>query len=176
MGSEYLWGRDLLIAPVFVKGAATRDVYLPAGDWYDWWTLDRHTGGKTVRRKVDLSTMPIYVRAGAIIPVDPIRQYTSQPLTTPTTLQIYPGCDGDFTLYQDDGVSQDYLHGKSTLIHLSWNDSARTLTLRPEISTIPTQATRGAALPIQQTFLVKLMTEPEEKKIAYKGKEISIRL
>jgi alpha-glucosidase/alpha-D-xyloside xylohydrolase len=178
MGSEYLWGRDLLIAPVFEKGATARDVYLPDGDWYDWWTLDRQTGGKTIRREVDLSIMPIYVRAGAIIPFDPIRQYTAQPVTTPTTLQIYPGADGDFTLYEDDGISQDYLRGKYTLIHLTWDDHNRTLTLRPDPA-IPSQATPGVPAaddprPIQQTFLVKLMTEPKEKKILYKGKEISI--
>jgi alpha-glucosidase/alpha-D-xyloside xylohydrolase len=178
MGSEYLWGRDLLIAPVFEKGATTRDVYLPVGDWYDWWTLDRQTGGKMVRRKVDLPTMPIYVRAGAIIPFDPIRQYTAQPVPTPTTLQIYPGADGDFTLYEDDGISQDYLRGKATLIHLTWNDHTRTLTLRPDPA-IPSRASPGVPAaddpqPVQQTFLIKLMTKTTEKKILYKGKEISI--
>src|SRR6202012_676499 len=138
MGSEYLWGRDLLIAPVFEKGAVSRDVYLPAGKWYDWWTLRRQTGGKTIRREVDLSIMPIYVRAGAIIPFDPIRQYTAQPVTQPTTLRIYPGNDGDFTLYEDDGISQDYLKGIVTLIHLHWNDKARTLSLSPgEASSLP---------------------------------------
>ena len=71
IGSEYLWGRDLLVAPVFKKGLETREVYLPAGVWYDWWSNERHTGGQTVTREVDLSIMPIYARAGAIIPFDP---------------------------------------------------------------------------------------------------------
>ena len=64
LGDEFLWGRDLLIAPVYAKGATSRDVYLPKGEWYDWWTRERSSGGKRVRRLVDLSTMPIYVRAG----------------------------------------------------------------------------------------------------------------
>jgi alpha-glucosidase (family GH31 glycosyl hydrolase) len=91
-------GRDLLIAPVFEKGAASRAVYLPAGTWYDWWTHATHAGGGTVTRAVDLATMPIFVRAGAIIPLDPVRQYTSQVVGEPTTLRVYRGVDGQYTL------------------------------------------------------------------------------
>ena len=69
IGSQFLWGRDLLVAPVFMKGATSREVYLPKGDWYDWWTHARTTGGRPVTRAVDLATMPLYVRAGAIIPL-----------------------------------------------------------------------------------------------------------
>ena len=78
LGTQYLWGRDLLVAPVFKPGAATRDVYLPDGVWYDWWSGEKATGGKTITRNVDLETMPIYVRAGAIIPFDPVRQYMTR--------------------------------------------------------------------------------------------------
>ena len=78
LGNQFMWGPDLLVAPVFTKGASSRDVYLPKGEWYDWWTNARATGGQTVARAVDLATMPIYVRAGAIIPVDPVRQYTER--------------------------------------------------------------------------------------------------
>ena len=74
LGNQFMWGPDLLVAPVFTKGASSRDVYLPKGEWYDWWTNARATGGQTVARAVDLATLPIYVRAGAIIPVDPVRQ------------------------------------------------------------------------------------------------------
>ena len=104
----------MLIAPVYQKGAASRDVYLPAGSWYDWWDNSRHDGGSTLTREVDLATMPIYVRAGAIIPVDPVRQYMAQPVADPTTLRIYGGASGEFTMYDDDGHSQDYLRNKGT--------------------------------------------------------------
>ena len=110
-----MWGRDLLVAPVFTKGATSRDVYLPKGEWYDWWTNARVSGGQDVTRQVDLATMPIYVRAGAIIPVDPVRQYTSEPVTEPTTLKVYRGADGEYTLYEDDGISQEYLTGERQL-------------------------------------------------------------
>jgi len=111
--------------------------------------------------------MPIYVRAGAIIPFDPIRQYTGQPVTQPTTLQIYPGADGDFTLYEDDGISQAYLHGKFTRIHLTWDDHAHTLTLSPD---------SPASQPIQQTFILALMTATTRKTIHYDGRQISFKL
>ena len=89
------------------------------------------TGGQTVTRQVDLATMPIYVRAGAIIPVDPVRQYTSQPRTEPTTLRIYGGADGQYTLYDDDGMSQDYLKARGTWTRITWNDRAKRLTIEP---------------------------------------------
>jgi alpha-glucosidase/alpha-D-xyloside xylohydrolase len=132
LGDEYLWGRDLLVAPVVEKGATTRHLYLPAGTWFDWWTGERVEGGKWLDRPVDLATMPIYVRAGAILPLDPVRQYTAQPVTEPTTIRVYPGADGTFTLYDDDGKSPGYRDGSdpSTLwIRFDWNDKARRLTL-----------------------------------------------
>jgi alpha-glucosidase/alpha-D-xyloside xylohydrolase len=169
LGSEYLWGRDLLIAPVFEKGATSRAVYLPAGTWYDWWTNQPLTGGTTIRRQIDLSIMPIYVRAGAIIPFDPIRQYTSQPVTSPTTLRIYPGADGEFTLYDDDGISQQYLRGHATWIRLTWDDRARTLTLQPGA---PAGLT---SQPVRRRFILRDMTRPAAAKtILYNGQPVKI--
>src|SRR5208282_4869904 len=98
------------VAPVVEKGAASRQVYLPKGDWYDYWTGERHTGGKEIARLVDLETMPLYVRAGAILPLDPVRQYTGEPVDQPTEIQVYPGADGGFLLYEDDGRSFNYRH------------------------------------------------------------------
>jgi alpha-glucosidase/alpha-D-xyloside xylohydrolase len=135
LGDEYLWGRDLLVAPVVEKGATNRHLYLPGGAWHDWWTGERVEGGRWVDRGVDLATMPIYARAGAIIPLDPGRQFTAQTVTAPTTLRVFPGADGDFTLYDDDGQSLGYRDGSdsSTVwIHLHWNDQARQLTLEPD--------------------------------------------
>ncbi len=135
LGSEYLWGRDLLIAPVTEKAATSRRVYLPAGGWFDWWTGEKVSGKQWVDRPVDLATMPIYVRAGAIIPVDPVRQYVSEKVDGPTALKIYPGADGEFTLYDDDGESPRYLNGsdpKTIWIHFKWNDSRRRLTIEAD--------------------------------------------
>ena len=179
LGSEYLWGRDMLIAPVFEKGATHRNVYLPAGTWYDWWNGLRLTGGQWVSREVDLTVMPIYVRAGAILPFDPVRQYTDEPAAAPMCLRVYPGADGTFTLYQDDGISLDYLRGKASLIRLTWDDAHRILRLEPgSVPGVDTAGSTGNAgnIEVHQTFRVQLMTGGTEKMVKYDGKAISVKL
>ena len=166
LGDQFLWGRDLLIAPVFTKGAASRDVYLPKGDWYDWWTRTRMSGGRSVTRAVDLDTMPIYVRAGAIIPLDPVRQYTSQPVTEPTMLLVFPGTDGRYTLYEDDGISQEYLRGEGSWTRMTWDDRARQLTIEPGA---PEEATNVAA---ERVFRVVVLPEGTATDVRYSGERV----
>jgi alpha-glucosidase/alpha-D-xyloside xylohydrolase len=168
LGSQFMWGRDLLVAPVFTKGATTREVYLPAGDWYDWWTNAKSAGGRTVTRQVDLATLPIYVRAGAIIPFDPVRQYTSQRVSEPTTLRIYRGADGEYTLYEDDGISQDYVKGRGTWTRMTWNDRAKQLTIEPGA---PKGATNVTA---KRAFRVLLLPDGTTRDVTYAGKRIQI--
>jgi alpha-glucosidase/alpha-D-xyloside xylohydrolase len=168
--TEYLWGRDLLIAPVFTKGATSRDVYLPPGDdWYDWWTNDRHTGGTTISRSVDLATMPIFARAGAVIPFDPVRQYMEQPVDDPTTLRVFTGANGTFTMYEDDGISLDYLENRASWTRLTWNDATRRLTLEPAP---PPGATNLTAT--ERTFLVELIPSGETRTIRYRGERMEV--
>ena len=129
-GDEYLWGRDMLVAPVVEKGATERTVYLPHGAWYDFWTNEKHEGGKEVTRKVDLETIPLYVRAGGIVPMGPLKQYTAEKVEGPLDISVYPGADGSFLLYEDDGRSFDYRKGEWMGIQMAWNDARRALTLR----------------------------------------------
>lgn len=164
IGDEYLWGRDMLIAPVYEKGATARNVYLPEGKWYDWWTGKAVEGGKTITRQVDLSTMPNYVRAGAIIPFDPVRQYTSQAVDEPTTLKIYRGADGEYTLYDDDGISLGYLKGDSLQTLIKWDDSARRLTLEP--------ITKQKA---ERRFKIELIPDGVTKEIQYAGQRLELQ-
>jgi alpha-glucosidase/alpha-D-xyloside xylohydrolase len=135
LGDEYLWGPDILVAPVVAKGATSRSLYLPAGDWYDWWTGAKQAGKQWIDRPVDLATMPIYVKAGAIIPIDPIRHYTAEPVSAPTTLRIHTGADGSFTLYDDDGHTQGYLTGadpQTQWIKFTYIDATHTLAIDPD--------------------------------------------
>ena len=164
IGDQYLWGRDLLIAPVYKKGATARDVYLPEGKWYDWWSGKVETGGGTVQRSVDLATMPIYVRAGAIVPVDPIRQYTGEKVDESMTLKIYRGADGKYTLYNDDGISLDYLKGSSVQTLIKWDDSAKMLSLEPASKQTATRA-----------FQVELIPDGLTKKIQYAGQRLELK-
>lgn len=126
---QYLWGRDILVAPVLEPGAGSRRVYLPAGKWYDFWSNDLVTGGKEIERKVDLATLPLYIRAGAVIPMGPVKQYVSQPVDKPMTIRIYPGADGDLVLYEDDGESFAYERGQFLRLAMQWNDARRQLRL-----------------------------------------------
>ena len=126
---EYMWGDQILVAPVLKQGATQRTAWLPAGQWWDFWSNKQVTGGAEITRDADLETIPLYVRAGAIIPMGPVRQYATEPNSEPITLRIYPGADGHFTWYEDDGSSFRYRHGDFTKIECTWNNASRKLTL-----------------------------------------------
>lgn len=170
LGDQYLWGRDMLIAPVYRPGARTRDVYLPQGQWYDWWTDAKESGGRTVHRPVNISKIPIYVRAGAIIPFDPVRQYMAEPVDEPTTLKIFTGADGEFTLYEDDGISLDYLKGGATWTRMTWNDAEHRLSLEPG----PPESTAGQ--PLRRSFKIQLIPGGQTKRVNYAGERVVVSL
>ena len=128
-GDEYLWGRDILVAPVVEKGATSRRLYLPRGHWFDFWTSERHDGGREIERAVDLETLPLFIREGAILPLGPVKQYVNEKIDAPLTITIYPGADGECLFYEDDGISFNYRRGDWMGLQLKWKDSQRTLTL-----------------------------------------------
>jgi hypothetical protein len=128
-GDEYLWGRDLLVAPVVEQGATSRQLYLPRGAWFDFWTGERHEGGREITRTVDLETTPLYVRAGSILPLGPVKQYTAEQVHEPLTVSIYPGADASFLLYEDDGSSFNFRKGEWMGVQMNWSDTRRVLTL-----------------------------------------------
>jgi alpha-glucosidase (family GH31 glycosyl hydrolase) len=109
--------------------------------------------------------MPLYVRAGAILPLDPVRQFTSEPTNEPTTVRIYRGADGAFRLYEDDGKSLDYQRGQFTWTNFQWNDENRRLTVQPG---------GGELQPQPRSFVVEVIPGGEKKTIAYDGKQIEV--
>jgi alpha-glucosidase (family GH31 glycosyl hydrolase) len=134
-GDQYLWGRDMLVAPVVEKGATSRRLYLPHGRWYDFWTNTPIEGDRDIDRDVDLATTPIYVRAGAVIPMGPVMQYTGESDNRVSSMVIYPGADGHTTYYEDDGRSFNYRRGESMRLEMRWQDVDRKFTLRLAPST-----------------------------------------
>ena len=109
---EYLFGPSLLVCPVTTKGATTRPVYLPPGTaWTDFWTGRTLQGGQAVAAPAPIDTLPLYVRAGSIVPMGPYLQYTSEKPADPIELRVYPGANGAFTLYEDEGVNYNYEKG-----------------------------------------------------------------
>jgi len=167
-GDEYLWGRDILVAPVVEKGATSRSVYLPHGTWYDFWTEEKLDGGREISKPVDLATMPLYVRAGAIIPFGPIKQFTEEKADGPLSLRVYPGSDGNFTLYEDDGKTYDYRRGEWSGIQITWNDPRRRLSLRLEKGSRMTSST--------SSFEVQVIGTKLTRSIVFKGRPIDLQL
>jgi alpha-D-xyloside xylohydrolase len=128
LGDEYMFGPDLLVAPVTEQGATTKHVYLPAGtDWYNYWTNERLHGGQWIEASAPIDTIPLFVRAGSILPLGVPVESTSQSQRL-EKLRIYVGADADFTLYNDDGKTYAYEKGESQITHLHWDDAAHKLT------------------------------------------------
>jgi len=128
IGDEYMFGPALLVAPVTDQGATTRSVYLPAGsDWYNYWTNERVHGGQRITVAAPIDIIPLFVRAGSILPLGTPVESTNDKQNI-AELRVYSGSDGDATLYQDDGSTYDYEQGKFELTHLHWNDAAGKLT------------------------------------------------
>jgi alpha-glucosidase (family GH31 glycosyl hydrolase) len=125
----YLFGPSLLAAPVYERGATSREVSPPAGTWWNYWTGLRIEGGREVTVAAPLESMPLMVRAGAIVPSGPVKQWADQPSNEPTLITVYPGADGSFTLYEDDGQSFAYEQGDFGVVLLRWNDGTHTLTV-----------------------------------------------
>jgi hypothetical protein len=168
-GDQYLWGRDILVSPVVEKGPASRRLYLPRGSWFDLWTEDQVAGGREIDRAVDLATMPLHVRAGAILPLAPIRQYVDEPIDRPLSVVVYPGADGVFTLYEDDGKTFDYRRGAWMRVEMKWNDAARRLTLR---------LARGSRMlpPARRTIDLRVAGETATRTVAFTGRPVGVSL
>jgi alpha-glucosidase/alpha-D-xyloside xylohydrolase len=154
----YMWGTSILVAPVIEKGAVQRKTYLPQGQWWDFWTQTEIEGGKDVVRDVDLETMPLYVKAGSILPMGPVRQYADQKVTEPLTLRVYPGSDGNFSLYEDDGISYSYEHGDFTRLECAWNDHDRTLSLKTKSTPKKTATRRSLVIEVAGSTGAKTVT------------------
>jgi alpha-glucosidase/alpha-D-xyloside xylohydrolase len=166
-GTEYLWGRDMLVAPVLEKGATRRTLYLPRGEWYDFWTESKIQGGREISREVDLETMPLYVRAGAILPMGPVKQHTEEQPDTPLTLAIYPGADGRFDLYEDDGKTMNFQAGEFMKIRCQWNDGARRL----ELALVDASKMLG---PARRTITVRMAPGDQTRSVVFEGKPVSV--
>jgi len=128
IGDEYMFGPAFLVAPVTQQGRESRSVYLPAGsDWYNYWTNEKLAGGQTVTVTAPIDTIPLFVRAGSIIPMgsDIQTTATAQPIKE---IRVYSGKAAEFTLYDDDGISYDYEKGKGRTTYLRWDDTHQNLT------------------------------------------------
>jgi alpha-D-xyloside xylohydrolase len=128
-GDEYLFGPAILVAPVAEPGATMRHMYLPKAAWYDFWTGNSLQGGAAVDVPAPIDKMPLFVRAGSIVPMGPDVQYAAQKPADPIELRIYAGADGHFTLYEDENDTYNYEKGAYATIAFAWDDASKTLTI-----------------------------------------------
>jgi alpha-D-xyloside xylohydrolase len=132
------WRTPSEIAEGAVKPPQTVETYLPAGaDWYDFWTNERFAGGRTVSRPAPLDILPLYVRAGSIVPFGPDVQYATEKPDAPYEIRIYPGANAKFTIYEDDNETYAYEKGRRATYDLSWNDATRTLSISARKGSFP---------------------------------------
>ncbi|RYX80232.1 DUF5110 domain-containing protein [bacterium] len=136
MRDQWLFGARLLIAPALYKGGQ-RDVYLPAGNWYDFNTGASISGNQTLKVTAPLDVIPMYTRAGTILPLGPIMQSTTLAKVDPLEIRVYPGANAQFSLYEDEGDNYDYQKGAFTRIPMSWNDKSKSLTIGKRIGSYP---------------------------------------
>jgi len=178
IADQFMFGPAFLVNPVTEYKARTRSVYLPAGpDWYDFWTGKRSAGGQTITADAPFDRLPIFLRAGSIVPVGPEQQYTGETPNPPITLYVYAGANGRFSLYEDDGRSYGYERGEFARIPIEWNDASRTLTIGARAGSYP-------GMPASRTFTVVLVTAQSpvgygataNNPITYTGASVSTRL
>ena len=175
---QYLFGPALLVNPVTEYRARARPVYLPRAAWYDFWTGQRVAGARTVQAAAPYDRIPVYVRAGSILPVGPELQYTDEKPADPITLIVYTGADGRFSLYEDDGASYGYEHAQFARIPLRWDERSRTLIIGRREGSFPGMLAR-------RTFQVVFVSPgrpvgfafelPPDRTVSYVGEELRIR-
>lgn len=196
LNDEYMFGRQLLVKPVtdplytwndqkkqghqiypdLRKAAAPVSVYLPQGcDWYDFFTGERFAGGHTLQRPTSIEEMPVYVRAGSIVPFGPFVQYSNEMPWDNLEIRVYPGADGQFTLYEDEGDNYNYERGQFSEITFTWHDADRILT-------IGRRSGKFKGMLQQRRFSIVIGAKGDgvprqfDKVVDYNGQEISVKL
>ena len=167
--NEYMFGHSLLVHPVTEAGVSTWKTYLPKhkAGWYDQ-NGQSYAGGTTVDAPVNLATIPVFVKAGSIMPIGADRQSTVDQVDGQMRIRVYPGADAEFTLYEDEGTNYNYEQGKYSTIRMMWNDAKHTLTF---------DACKGAydGMLKERTFVVQLLNSPTTT-VTYSGKKVTVKL
>lgn len=179
LGGEYMFGRSVLVTPVTKPGVTEWQVYLPEGTaWWDFWTNEKQQGGRTVNRAVTKDILPLYIKAGSILPFGPKVQYSTEKNWDNLEIRVYPGADGTFTLYEDENDNYNYENGAYATITFRWDDVARRLTIENREGSFPGM--------LQNRKFKVILAGPESgagdqpmkggKTVNYTGKKTSVKL
>jgi alpha-D-xyloside xylohydrolase len=174
IGDEFLFGPALLVAPVTEQAATARHLYLPDTTWYDFWTGQIAAGGRAIDAQSPIDKLPLYVRAGSILPLGPDAEYAAEKVPDPIEIRIYTGANATFTLYEDENDNYNYEKGAHATILFSWDESAHHLTIDDRVGNYP-------GMPQGRTFRIILVrenhgvgggfTESADKTVQYSGKK-----
>ena len=170
---QYMFGPSLMVCPVLESEVQSRQVYLPEGcEWYDFWNNKIYCGGEKIEALAPLQIIPIFVKAGSILPMGEIKQYMDENRSESITLNIYAGRDGCFRLYDDDGNSYGYENGQYSIIILKWDDANSILTIDRE------KINYNSSLDGKRIFKIRIISNQNiiERTCVYDGNEISIKV
>jgi alpha-D-xyloside xylohydrolase len=176
---QYMFGPAFLVNPVTEYKSRSRRAYLPAGTgWYDFWTGKHSPGGQTIAADAPYDRIPLFMRAGSIVPIGPEQQYIGEKDARSLTIYVYAGANGQFTLYEDDGLTYDYERRQFSRIPMVWNDATRTLTLARRAGSF-------TGMPGDRAFHVVLVSperpagysnSPSGTVVAYRGDAVRVKL
>jgi len=177
IGDEYLFGPAILVSPVTTQGATSRRVYLPKATWYDFWSGKKIEGGKYIDADAPLEKLPLFIRAGSIIPMGPTMEWSTQKPADPIELRVYPGADGDFTLYEDENDNYDYAKGQHATIQLHWNDKAKTLTIGKRQGSFPGMLDRHKVnvVIVEENLGVRIGDGAPTRSVDYSGDQVEVK-
>jgi alpha-D-xyloside xylohydrolase len=177
IGDQFLFGPAILVNPVTEPGATTRHLYLPAAKWYDFWTGATIQGGRTLDAASPIDRMPLYIRAGSILPLGPDAEYAAEKSANPIEVRVYRGANGAFTLYEDENDTYNYEKGAYSTILFSWDDATHTLTIGDRSGSFPD-------MPESRVFRIVFvsenhgtgggLTENADRTVRYLGKKIFV--
>ena len=195
INNEYLFGKSFLVCPVteslYVRdengdkradfdSVRSQTIYLPAGsDWADFWTGEQIKGGQELVRPVPIDIMPLYVKAGSIVPMGPSLQYTNEKKPAMLEIRVYEGADGSFTLYEDENDNYNYEKGVFATIALTWNDRSKELTIGERKGSFPGMLSNrifNIILVNKKNGTGPGMASTFNKVIKYTGKAVSVKM
>jgi alpha-D-xyloside xylohydrolase len=166
----FMFGKSMLVSPVTEAGAKTWTTYLPDtdGGWFDFWTNKKYDDGQNVTTPVTLDKIPVFVKAGSILPIGPERQYAGEKSDEPVELRVYPGDDASFALYEDEGDNYNYEKGAYSIINMEWDDDDRTLVIGKR---------KGEFEGMQKERQFRIVT-PDGKRVVidYTGRKVTVKL
>ena len=177
IGDQFMFGPAFLVSPVTEPVATTRQLYLPDAKWYDFWTGTSIGGGRMINAVAPLEHLPLYVRAGSILPLGPDEEWSTQKPADPIELRIYGSANANFTLYEDENDNYNYEKGAYATIPLHWDDAAKTLTIGDRKGQFPgmLESRSFRVVFVRENHGVGINSADEaDKVVQYSGKQISV--